>query len=247
MRFLRFFLFVLPLIASLSARAQEQVLHYKVDYALGPIHKTAAHACVHMRTDGDRFFATLNGNSINWGGRIYAVRDTLSARMTPVSSFPGVSEQILYQTGWYFKPHTAQWLAGDCFNGPSDYRNTHGQGTLDASDETMEAVKITADMLSLFYLFRHIDFGVLKQGGTFELTSSVPGGAQRTVAVTYCGPDTYDIDGTEYNTYALEFEFWYCGAPSGYRVRCQVGRGSRIPLEFAADLKIGRLAMIYDI
>lgn len=230
-----------------AARAGEQVLHYKVDYALGPIHKTAAHACVHLFTDGDNFFATLDGNSINWGGRIYAVRDTLSAVMTRTPAFPGVSERVVSQIGWYAKPEVSRWMAGFDFASADSYRNTAGGGTLDASEETMEAVQITTDMLGLFYFFRYIDFGSMSAGQCFELPVTGADGGSQNVSVTYCGPSQYSIEGNSYNTFLIEFEYSYDGAPSGYRIRCQLGRGSRVPLEFSADLKIGRLAMIYDI
>ena len=74
---------VLFVLASLAATAQEQVLHYKVLYTLGFVHKTAAHACMHQQWCGDSYTATIDGHSISWGGRIFSVSDTLRSTMRP--------------------------------------------------------------------------------------------------------------------------------------------------------------------
>ena len=56
-----------------------------------------------------------------------------------------------------------------------------------------------------------------------------------------------EIDDTDFRTYDLEFEYYYDGRPSGYRVTCRISRGTRIPLSLSAQLPIGHIRMVYEI
>lgn len=235
-------------LASMAAAAQEQVLHYKVIYTLGFVHKTAAHACMHQQWRGDSYTATIDGHSISWAGRIFSVSDTLRSTMRPAPQPSGLAQHITYSNGWYSKPTTRQWLDGNfCRSCPEEYRNTRGEGLLDASSETMEAVRITTDMLALFNTLRHIDFGCLTPQQCFTIVNTVAGGGTQRVNITYLGPSEMEIDDTDFRTYDLEFEYYYDGRPSGYRVTCRISRGTRIPLSLSAQLPIGHIRMVYEI
>ena len=130
-------------------------LNYNVHYHWGLIDVNIAHGVLTMQTEGNRFVATLDGNSIPWNGRVYCVSDTLVATMTPGA---GLSrEHVDYINGWYMKPKVMLYRSGRFDPDlPSNYRSINGQGTLSASGETMEAITITADMRGLFYYFREI-------------------------------------------------------------------------------------------
>lgn len=94
----------------LAANAQTGVYRYNVMYSFGFIRKEVGHAVVSIATNGSDFTGVLNGKSINWGGRIYTVRDTLRAVMhcTPYTPPVGITENVRFQIGWYAKPLAAE-------------------------------------------------------------------------------------------------------------------------------------------
>lgn len=221
--------------------------NYKVDYSFMGLKKTAAHARIGIKVDGETFIGTLNGHSIAWGGRIYTVSDTLVAKMTRTSGYLSMREHIVFRIGWYSKPTKAEAASGLYdFTNPLLYRNTDGEGSLDASEETMEAVSITTDMLAMFYIYRHISFDRLEKGREYLVSITLPDGNRQHLLFRYCGESSYKINGVEYPTFKTQFEYYFEGRPSGYTVDCEVERESRIPLIFSGKLKIGHVAMIYE-
>lgn len=225
---------VLGVSAQVSIPYQE--IPYEVHYQWGLIDVMIAHGKATIATDGNNFSATLDGNSIPWEGRVFCVSDTLQAVMTPQPG--GLSaEEVTYQNGWYLKPKVTQFRS-EAFSptDPANYKNIHGQGTLDASGETMEAITVTSDMLGLFYYFHEIDFGSMQPGQTINIPIS--GGFARSVAVTF--------NGTEGGNYDVTFQYTYEGAPSGYPVHAQVSAATRIPANISASLPVGHVTMIRE-
>lgn len=227
--------------ASAQVDIPYQEIPYDVHYHWGIIDVQIAHGHATVQTDGDTFHATLDGNSIPWDGRIFCISDTLTATMTPVPD--GLScERVTYQNGWYLKPKVTQYRNDSfCPSDPANYKNIHGQGTLDASGQTIEAITVTSDMLALYYYFRQIDFNALQPGQTINLP--IEGGFAREVTITYTGPSQQTIDGTTYPTYALDFEYTYDGHSSGYPVHAEVAATSRIPILISASLPVGQVCM----
>lgn len=230
-----------------ASGAQTQVYQYNVLYTLGPFHKEVGHAIVSTSTSGGNFIGVLNGRSFDWGGRIYTVRDTLHATMhrsgpdNPI----GIDERVRFQIGWYAKPLVEEIENGSfSFSNPDNYRNTHGQGQLDASDDTMEAVTITSDMLGLFYFFRHMDFSGLHPSKVYLVPIIRPNGAVQYLSLTYLGPDTCVVNGKSVPTSHVQFDYGFEGESSGYPIDCQVEQGSGVPVEFSAALKIGHFKMV---
>lgn len=243
----RFVLCALCAIA-LSATAQVSIPHqeigYNVHYHWGPVDVHIAHGTVEMGTDGERFTATLDGNSIPWNGRVFCISDTLVADMSPQAG--GLSrESVSYETGWYMKPKVREYRSGN-FNptDPANYRNIAGDGNLSASANTMEAITVTSDMLGMFYYFNEMDFENMARGTRTVIP--IAGGYSTEVAVTYLGQNTYIADGVQYATYEVEFEYSYEGAMSGYEVHAQVAQEGRIPVLLSASLPVGHVEMIYD-
>ena len=244
----RFVLLSVILFCVLIGKAQLSVpyteLNYNVHYHWGMIDVTIAHGLMTMQTDGNRFVATLDGNSIPWNGRVFCVSDTLIATMTPGA---GLSrEHVDYINGWYMKPKVSLYRSGG-FNPMllSNYRNIKGQGTLSASNETMEAIAITADMLGLFYYFKEIDFERLAVGQQIVIPVSMLGAPNEKVVITYNGKSYFATDFGSYSTYSVTFEYSYQGKMSGYAVDAQVSSYDRIPVSISACLPIGKVEMIY--
>ncbi len=235
------------LTAGADLDAQENNYRYKIEYDFMGLKKTAAHARVGIKIDGQKFTGTLNGHSIEWGGRYYTVSDTLVARMYHTNGHLNVREEVVFKIGWYSKPTAAEAADGMyVFNNPKMYKNTDGMGLLDASEETMEAVSITTDMLAMFYSYRKIDFDRIMPGREYLVSITGMNGARQHLLFRYLGLSKYKINGVEYPTYQTEFEYYFNGRPSGYTVSCEVERESRLPLVFSGKLKIGKVAMIYE-
>ena len=232
---------LLPLLAS-AVSYPAQTVRYKVSYRLGFINKTAGSGTVVTScTPSGVFTGHLYGHSIPWGGRIYSVRDTLSACMTPAAPGELAVERVVCRNGVYFKPAVDGNHAYDPAD-PSTFWSTAGHGTLDASAGTKEAVSITADMLSFFYYAKAIDFPRMEEGRRIVVPISGDG-VQGSLSVTYGGEQTVNIGEREIDTYAVVFNYTYHGVPSAYPVHCWISRQGRIPLIFSADLAIGHLEM----
>lgn len=236
------------LASAACARAQVSIpyseIGYNVHYHWGLINVMIAHGHATVGTEGNTFTATLDGNSIPWDGRVFCVSDTLRAIMTPQ---PGAlsRERVTYENGWYMKPKVSQFRSGQ-FNptDPAAYKNIHGKGALSASNQTMEAITVTADMLGLFYYFHEIDFDAMTPGQS--VTIPIEGGYAREVVITYNGQSSQTIDGGTYPAYSVTFEYSYDGVMSGYPVNAEVSTTSRIPLMMSASLPVGHVELIYD-
>lgn len=235
--------------ASMVSMAQVEIPYQEIDYTVhyhwGFVNVNIGHGKATISCDGSRLNATLNGNTIPWEGRVFCVSDTLNASMTPGS--PLSRETVTYENGWYMKPRASAYRGGD-FNptNPSNYKNILGQGSLDADGQTMEAIKITADMLGLFYYYHEIDFPSMSPGQRITIPIAVEGGQDQSVTVTYHGQSTCEAGGTTYPTYSTTFEYTYNGAPSGYPVQAEVAVSSRIPVLLSASLPIGKVELIKE-
>lgn len=242
-------LFGLAAIAGLysGAMAQNviprQEIPYNVNYRWGIIDINIARGNVTIESDGEQFYGTLDGTSIPWEGKIICVSDTLNANMG--SQNGQWKEFVQYQSGWYRHPsvnsfHSATYDPSD----PAIYRNIAGEGSYDASDDSMEAITITSDMLGMYYYAKFINFEQMEPGSSF--TIPIAGPYANEVQITYNGKGTYTVNGDTYPTYDCQFEYSYGNGMSGYPVECKVGATSRIPLMLSASLPVGRVEMLYQ-
>lgn len=243
MRFITVCLSFLMAFGSVNAGVvlNNETLRYDAEYHLGIVRITAGRAEINVNLDGDMFSGTFNGQSIPWHDRIYAISDTLRASMTKTA---GLSlEKVVYENGWYTKPKVKQLTSGKYDSRkPKNYKTIYGQGELDASNGTMEAVTITADMLSLFYYFKEIDFAAMKRGQTIRIPVTLPDGDIQHVVITYKGADNFN----DHKTYKVVFEYSYHGQMANYPVTCQIDQDSRIPLLFSANIKIGHIELVLN-
>lgn len=242
------FLIALPLLfMAVLCRAQTDIpyqeINYDVNYHFGLINVNIAHGTVGMHKRGEFFSATLSGHSIPWEGHVFSVSDILKAKFTPSAGLS--KETVLYENGWYRKPQTSQYGSAEYDpEDPANYRSIKGEGLLDASDNTMEAVTVTADMLGLFYYFRELDFASMADGQQTVIPIEVVGGQPQKVVVTYNGRADYRIGDRTFATYDVTFEYSYKGAMSGYPVKTQVDQNTRVPLLLSASLPVGKVEMI---
>lgn len=236
-------LLLIVAICSAGAKMQADIpyteLNYNVHYHWGVIDVMIGHGVLTVQEEGGNFTGTLDGNSIPWNGRVFCISDTIRANVTPTS------ETVEYVNGWYMKPKVTVYRSNS-FNpaNPANYKNIKGEGTLNADADTMEAVSIMANMTSLCYYFKEIDFASMSEGAQVAIPISGPDGNEK-VVITYKGKSTVKADNIDYHAYSVEFEYTYHGSPSGYTVSADVAADSRIPLRFAASLPIGRVMMEY--
>lgn len=199
---------------------------YSIHWKWGLVDMKAAEARVHVRCTNGNFFGTLTGESIPWEGRVYAVADTLHSRLHRGS------EDIVYVNGWYRKPRVKNPLPA---SDPASYLSIQGHGELDGSPKTMEAVAVTANMLSLFYYVKHINFAKMAAGDEISIPISGNGSTPRSLKITYDGADDY--------AYNLTFRYVFDDAPESYKVKCVVDTETLLPVSFSSDILIGHVSM----
>lgn len=213
----------------------DKSLHYSARYHLGFINIEAGYADIDIHIDGENLSGTFDGQSIPWRGRVYCINDTLQARMTPCM------ESVTYENGWYTKPRRKQLdNRSFCRQLSKNYKTINGQGSLNASRGTMEAVTITADLIGLFYYLQTIDFDNMAEGDSRTIPISMPGGKSGELFIKYFGKDDY----CDNRCYHITFTYSYNGQLSKYPVKCIVSRDQRIPLLFSADIKIGHVELV---
>lgn len=230
--------------ASAQVSFPRQEVHYNVNYHWGIVDVMIARGVVSYECNGGAFSGTLDGTSIPWEGRIICVSDTLRANFS--GSGNDICESVNYQAGWYRRPPVSLFNSST-YNpeDPAYFRNTAGGGSYDASDDTMEAITVTADMIGMYYLARAIDFSSLGAGDQVKVP--IQGQYSKEVVVTYNGEGLYSADGDNYRTYDVSFEYSYGGRMSGFPVEMKIGVDNRIPLFLSASLPVGRVEMLYSL
>lgn len=203
--------------------------HYTVNWKWGIINMNAAQARVNVSCNDGRLTGTLAGHSVPWEGRVYTVTDTLRADVKPDS------QSIGYVNGWYRKPRVNKSMLPQ---NPKSYLTIQGQGELDGSAATMEAVAVTANMLSMFYYARCIDFGSLKAGEVIDIPITGEGNAPDSLRIIYNG---LDDDG-----YSVTFTYDISGAPDSYKVDCLINPVTRLPEMFSSNIRIGHVSMTLE-
>lgn len=210
--------------------------NYDVIYHWGLINKVAGHGNVSFHTDGNEFMGTLEGRSIPWEGRIYTVESSLSAIFVPSKNGPS-QEIVTGMQGVYTKPKVGE-------TGDFPFKNIYGDGTLDASPETMEAVNVMTQMISMFYYAKDIDFTSLQPGASLVIPIQ-RGKSTQSLYVSYLGQSNYSYGDYSTPVYKIVFRYTFNGAPDRYPVTCLIGRYNRMPVQFSADLLIGHIKMCY--
>lgn len=236
-------LLFLPLSVFSQVNIPKTNIYYNVNYHWGIIDVMIARGVVTVETEGNTFRGTLDGTSIPWEGHIILVSDTLQAVMTPTDSLS--TEKVLYQSGWYRRPHVNQFHSST-YN-PADpmiYKNTEGQGEYDASNDSMEAIAVTTDMIAMYYYAKEIDFANLQPGWCVSLP--IEGNYEKRVNITYDGTGTYSTNGVTYPTYDITFQYSYHGSMSGYNVKCKIGATEKVPMFISASLPVGQVEMLWE-
>ncbi|MCH5225333.1 MAG: hypothetical protein J1D77_05005 [Muribaculaceae bacterium] len=216
---------------------------YNVNYHWGIIDVNIAHGTVKYQCDGTNFSGTLDGVSIPWEGHVIVVSDTLHTQMLPGQKYS--LEKITYQSGWYRRPKAKYFRSNDYdAANPANYKNIAGEGQYDASNNSMEAIAITSDMIGMYYYANEIDFEAMEPNQ--EITLPIEGVYAQEVKITYQGKGSYEIENTTYPTYNVMFEYNYHGKMSGYPVQMRIRQSDRLPIFLSASIPVGKVEMIYN-
>lgn len=239
----RLLLFISIMAASIAASATVTLpsgpLCYEARYHCGFIHIDAGKAYITLSLNGDQYMATLNGESVPIGDKVYAISDTLCATMAPTKGLS--KENVTYENGWYTKPAVDSNEPLSCLlTDPAKYKNIHGEGDLDASNGTMEAVTVSTDMLAMFYYFQQLAYSSLTPGQEIDIAINLPDGDVQQLQIVYEGEDSFN--GTP--THKLKFNYSYHGEMTDYPITAQVDQASKLPLLISADIKIGHIELV---
>lgn len=243
----KFLLFAFICVAALWAKAGVPIpftdVPYNVNYHWGIIDVNIAHGNVKYHCDGTNFSGTLDGVSIPWEGHVILVSDTLKTQFLPGGTYS--KEKVTYQSGWYRRPQAKYFRSStyDASN-PANYKNIAGQGQYNASNNSMEAITITSDMIAMFYYAKEINFEALSPNQVF--TIPIEGVYASEVKVTYIGAGSYEVENVNYPTYNIMFEYTYKGKMSGYPVQMRIRKTDRIPIFISASIPVGKVEMIYN-
>lgn len=243
----RFSILAMSAVLALSAYASETIdsIPYKVEYKWGFIQKTAGHGLVTMKNSGDTITATLSGQSVPWGGRLYTVSDTLVATVSHKDGVAVPQETVIYENGRYSKPLVTVNPDGTYnVQHTTMYKNIDGKGLLNASPQTMEAVTITADMLGMFRYSREIDFSTMQPGQTIDV--NIDGQMPGHLTIEYIGRSTFMVGERPIPVYQVKFDYSYQGKMSDYYVNCWIGVEEKFPVAFSADILIGHVEMVWE-
>lgn len=196
---------------------------YSVDWHWGIVNIHAGDVKVNLDYGDDLVNGALAGQSVPIRGNVMSISDTISACLSLDRA------EINYINGVYSRHHDGVWS--------DQYRNIHGEGELDASPETMEAVAITAMLPGFFYYADQLDFSKMEEGHTVEVPF-VTNGQDGRMLITYQG--TQESDCGEAYSLSLVFDV---GEASQYPIWCLVNAADRTPILFAATLRIGHVQM----
>ena len=216
---------------------------YNVNYHWGIINVNIAHGTVKYECDGTYFRGTLDGVSIPWEGHVIVVSDTLRTEMLPGK--PYSTECVDYQSGWYRRPK-AKYFNSKSYDAsnPENYRNIAGEGEYDASNNSMEAITITSDMIGMYYYANEIDFTKLTAND--KVTIPIQGEYAQELIVTFLGEGSYEIENVVYPTYNVMFEYNYQEKMSGYPVQMRIRKTDKLPIFLSASIPVGKVEMIYN-
>lgn len=81
----------------------DESLTYDVVYKWGLINKVAGHATMSLRSENNRYHASVYARNASWANKIYMLRDTLYSTMTKGDFYPISYTYIAHEKGKYKK------------------------------------------------------------------------------------------------------------------------------------------------
>lgn len=222
----------------------DEVLRYNVSYKWGFINKNAGTATLTVNRVDDGFRAELTARSDPWADRIYSVRDTLVSIMTPELK-PLLYEKRAHEAGKYSHDVIKYGYQGCVVDGHcTRYRDKNGVVSTEHTELT--ATSPVADMLSVYFFIRSLDFPAMKKGDVVPV-NMFSGRRKELLFLTYTGTETIKIGNRSYNCYGISFRFTSNGMTESSEGMTGwiTADDARIPVRVTGTLPVGKVHVLY--
>lgn len=241
MRRLLFIISALMLVFT-GARANhfaDEILHYKVMYKWGLIHKKAGDVEISLHSDGNKYVAALTASSAPWADKIYCVRDTLLSHIEKEGLKPIKYEKFAHEGNddkydrVVYRREGAR-VIGDC------YRLAYKKGVKKRDESrTLEAMGTTVDMLTAFYYMRRLPFDTWQPGHV--ITINIFSGKQKELlTIKYHGTEQVEYDGNKHSCHKITFIFTSNGKKkTSDDMFAWIDTATRVPIKLEGKLPVG--------
>jgi len=222
----------------------EEVLSYKVSYKWGFINKNAGTAKLTVTPSDDGYRAELTARSDPWADRIYSVRDTLVSVMN-TDLKPLLYEKRAHEAGKYSHDVINYSYEGCVVDGHcTRYRDKNGATSTEHTELT--ATEPVADMLSVYFFIRSLDFPTMKKGDVIPV-NMFSGRRKELLFLTYTGIENVKIGNTVYSCYGISFRFTSNGMTESSESMTGwiTADASRIPVKITGTLPVGKVHVLY--
>lgn len=240
-------IWLLTLSACLDAGAfspREEVLRYNVTYKWGLISKNAGTAKLTVTPKDAGYRAELCARSDSWADHIYKVRDTLISVMDSRLQ-PLLYEKRAHEDGKFSHDVISYKYSDDKVDGYCT-RFRDKNGTVSTEHTELTATLPTADMLSIYFFIRKIDFPAMKPGETVAV-NMFSGKRKELLTLTYTGIENITIGKRTYRCYAVSFRFTTDGKKKSSESMTGwiTTDADRIPVRITGTLPIGKIHVLY--
>lgn len=233
--------------ASAQVNAGESI-NYRVMYKWGLVNKQAGRVNLSTRrADAHTINATLTARSEKWADVFYTVRDTLLGSMNIATMEPSYYEKITHEGGEYKRDiitysRKGNHVTANCQRWKQKSKNK----PITKSEITLEADGLTLDMLSSYYYMRSLDYASMAPGDKKELTV-FSGRRKETLAITYLGKDSVEINDDTYPAYKISFTFTgEGGKKTSDDMWAWISADTkRIPIKLEGKLPVGKVQCFY--
>ncbi len=222
----------------------DEVLRYNVTYKWGLINKNAGTAVMTVSHQGDGYRAELCARSDPWADRIYQVRDTLVSVMNDRLQ-PLLYEKLAHEDGKFSHDLIRYKYQGNTVEGYCT-RFREKNGTTSTEHTELTATLPTADMLSVYFFIRSMDFHAMKPGDVVSV-NMFSGKRKELLYLTYTGTEEIRIGKHTYNCYGISFRFTSNGKTksSENMTGWITTDASRIPVRITGTLPVGKIHVLY--
>lgn len=236
--------------ASVSAASPvvlaDESLTYDVVYKWGLINKVAGHATMSLRSENNRYHASVYARNASWANKIYMLRDTLYSTMTKGDFYPISYTYIAHEKGKYKKDVLNFHRNGNTFSAEATrYKQKNSDSPMTVSSINLEADGMTVDMLSSFFYLRSLDFENMTVGESVTV-NIFSGTKKEMLKITYKGRQNVKLDDQKYPAYYINFTFTRNGVESSEPISGWISTASqRIPLKVEGSLSVGKVRALY--
>lgn len=236
---------------AIGVRAQVndgESINYRVMYKWGLVNKQAGRVNLSThRTDARTINATLTARTEKWADAFYTVRDTLLGSMNIATMEPSYYEKITHEGGEYKRDLINYTRKGNHVTANCQrWKQKSKKKPVTKSEITLEADGLTLDMLSAFYYMRSLNYAKMSPGDKKELTV-FSGRRKETLAITYLGSETVEINDDTFPAYKISFTFTGEGGKktSDDMWAWISSDTNRIPVKLEGKLPVGKVQCFY--